>query len=209
MGFIDVAVLRCSSKLKSLWVYGPPGASPPDANDPRKTDIHEQLRLLLVRKQPNKLDCAFVPAFDETNFFGTGELFVARHPLYGIAKRSCGERGDFDRVVTLDALLATQLQAETWIVAGFRNSSVKAEELLGAHQDFLLVEQSGRQTCLPQYCPGRNTQFFEPSRERTGNSESLRHGLTDRNHLCDYSFSALEKISFAIVMALTALGQPE
>src|SRR2546425_1527191 len=123
-----------------------------------------------MREKPNELDRAFVPPFDETDFLWTGELFIARQPLYRVTKRPGGERGDLNRVVALDALLGPQLQAKARIVAGFRNSSVKREKLLGAHQDLLLVEQPHRQTSLPQQCLRRKAQFFEPSLRRPGDS---------------------------------------
>src|SRR5438034_11829925 len=77
--------------------------------------------------KPDELDRAFIPPFDDTDFLWTGELFVARQPFDRVPKRPRGKRGEFNRVVALDAILGPQFQAKTRIVAGFRNSSVKGE----------------------------------------------------------------------------------
>ena len=93
-----------------------------------------------MREQPDELDRRFIPALHCADFFWTRELFVTRQPFDRVPKRPSRERRDFNRIVALDALLGPQLQAEARIAAGFRNSSVKREELLGAHQDLVLVE---------------------------------------------------------------------
>src|SRR5437588_6634499 len=103
-----------------------------------------------MREKPDELDCTFICTFDETDFLRTGELFVARQPLDRIPKRPGRQPGDFNRVVALNAVLIPQLQAKGRIVACFRNSPVKREELVGAHQDLLLVEQPHWQTSLSQ-----------------------------------------------------------
>ena len=84
-------------------------------------------------EKPDELDRAFIAPFDETDFLWTSELFVARQPLDSVPKRPRGECGDFNRVVALEALLGSQLQAKAGIVGGFSNSPVKREKLLGAH----------------------------------------------------------------------------
>src|SRR5207244_13528629 len=101
--------------------------------------VYQQRWLLLKREKTEELDRAFIPPFDDTDFRWTGELFVARQPFDRVPKRPRGKRGEFNRVVALDAILGPQFQAKTRIVAGFRNSSVKGEELLGAHQDLVRV----------------------------------------------------------------------
>jgi len=58
-----------------------------------------------VCEEPDELDCAFIALTDYTNFLWTSELFVARQPLDSVPNRSRGECGDFNRVVTLEALL--------------------------------------------------------------------------------------------------------
>src|SRR5260370_19420808 len=128
-----------------------------------------------MREKPNELPRAFISPFNQTDFLWTGELFVARQPLYRIPKRPGGERGDFNRVVMLDTLLSPHLQAKARIVAGFRNPSVKREELLSAHQNLLLVEQPHRQTSLPQHRLRRKAQFLELSCQRVRDSKSIRH----------------------------------
>src|SRR2546422_662637 len=75
----------------------------------------------------------------------------------------------------LDTLLRPHLQAKARIVAGFRNPSVKGEELLSAHQNLVLVEQPHRQPSLPQHRLRRKAQFFELSQQRGRDSKSVRH----------------------------------
>src|SRR5437667_10583506 len=133
-----------------------------------------------MREKPNELHCAFVSAFDQADFLWTGKLFVARQSLYGIPKRPGRERGDFDRVVMLDTLLSPQLQAKARIVAGFRNPAVKSKELLGAHQNLLLVEQPRRQASLSQYSLWRKAKLFELSWQRGRDSKSVCHRLPSR-----------------------------
>src|SRR5919108_4895545 len=120
-----------------------------------------------MRKKPDKMDSAFASALDEANFLRTSELFVAREPLNSVSKRTGRKRGDLNGIVALDASLGPQLQSKARIVASFRDSPIKGKKLPRAHQDFLLVEQSFRQTRLPQHCLGRKAQFFEPTRQRT------------------------------------------
>src|SRR5713101_5626264 len=108
-------------------------------------------------------------------------------PLYRIPKRPGGERGDFNRVVMLDTLLSPHLQAKARIVAGFRNPSVKREELLSAHQNLLLVEQPHRQTSLPQHRLRRKAQFLELSWQRGRDSKSIRHRSPNSINLHPYS----------------------
>src|SRR6266481_2906257 len=128
-----------------------------------------------MREKPDELNRAFISPFNQTDFLWTGELFVAREPLYRIPKRPGGERGDFNRVVMLDTLLSPHLQAKARIVAGFRNPSVKREEFLGAHQNLLLVKQRHRETSLPQHRLRRKAQFFELSWQRGRDSKLVRH----------------------------------
>src|SRR6266481_4064689 len=152
-----------------------------------------------MREKPDELNRAFISPFNQTDFLWTGELFVAREPLYRIPKRPGGERGDFNRVVMLDTLLRPHLQAKARIVAGFRNPAVKREELLGAHQNLLLVEQPHRQTSLPQHHLGRKAKFFELPWQRGRDSKLVCHrspnsinlktfsGITCRMHNLPYS----------------------
>jgi len=51
------------------------------ADDPCETHVHQQRRLLLMREKPDELDSGFIAPFDYTDFFWTGELFVARQTL--------------------------------------------------------------------------------------------------------------------------------
>src|SRR5437016_9358460 len=74
-----------------------------------------------------------------------------------------------------DTLLSPHLQASARIVAGFRNPAVKREELLGAHQNFLLVEQPHRQTSLPQHRLWRKAKFFELSWQCGRDSKLVSH----------------------------------
>src|SRR5216683_1615514 len=115
-----------------------------------------------MREKPNELHRAFISPFNHTDFLWTGELFVARQPLYRIPKRPGGERGDFNRVVMLDTLLS-------------------------AHQNLLLVEQPHRQTSLPQHRLRRKAQFLELSWQRGRDSKSIRHRSPNSINLHPYS----------------------
>ena len=93
-----------------------------------------------MREQPQELDRGFFFPFDYADLFRASELFVARQPLDCVPKRAGRQRSEFNRIVALEALFGPQLQTETRISAGFRNSSIKREELFGAHQNLVLVE---------------------------------------------------------------------
>src|SRR5437879_5107361 len=116
MRLIHFWAYRSSLKLHALRIQGPPSASACDANNPCETHVHQQRRLFLVCEEPDKLDRAFTAPTDYTDFLRTSELFVARQPLDSVPKRPRGECGDFNRVVTLEALLGPQLQAKAGIV---------------------------------------------------------------------------------------------
>src|SRR6266446_5313119 len=75
----------------------------------------------------------------------------------------------------LDTLLRPQLQAKARIVAGFRNPAVKSKELLGAHQNLLLVEQPHRQASLPQHRLRRKAKLPELSWQRCRDSKLVCH----------------------------------
>ena len=125
----------CSLKLDSLGMERSSRASLTESNNPCKADVYQQGRLLLMREQPNELDRTFIASLDETDFLWTSELFIARRPLYCVPERPRRKRREFHGIIALDALFGSELQANSRIAAGFRNSPVKRKKLLGAHQD--------------------------------------------------------------------------
>lgn len=58
-----------------------------------------------MREKPDELDRAFIVPFDETDFFWTSELFVARQSIHRVPERTRGKRGKFHRVIAFHALL--------------------------------------------------------------------------------------------------------
>ena len=108
-----------------------------------------------MRQQPEELNRAFITPFDETDFLWARELLVARRPHDGVPERPSGERGELYRIVTLDALLDPELQANSRIVAGLRYPPMQRKELLGVDEDSLQLEQASWQTCLAQDCVRR------------------------------------------------------
>ena len=124
-------------------------------------------------EKPEELDRAFIAPFDETDFLWTRELFVARRSARPLPERPRRKRCELHWIIALDALLGPELQADSRIVAGFRNSPVQRKKFLGADEDPVQLEQAYWQTCLAQDCVRRKTQFFELSRQRTRNSESV------------------------------------
>ena len=96
-----------------------------------------EARHLLVRQHPDELDCAFVAPFQQADFFRTSKLLVPRRSLDGVPERPRGERREFYRIVALDTLLGSQLQARSRIVAGLRDPSIQRKELHGADKDSL------------------------------------------------------------------------
>ena len=120
-----------------------------------------------MRQKPDELDSGFIPSLDDADRLWTGELFVARNARDSVPERPRGDGGDLHRVVSLQALLCTQPQATTRIVAGFGNSPVQGKKLFGAHQDLVHFEQAHRQTRSAQDGLRRKAQFLEFSRQRT------------------------------------------
>ena len=82
------------------------------------------------------------PRSASVDLFRAGELLVARQPLQGVAERPRRQRRDGDRVVALDPILGPELEPDGRVAAGFREPSIEGEELLGADQDLLRVEQA-------------------------------------------------------------------
>ena len=75
-------------------------------------------------ENPHELDSGFIPSLDDSDRFWTSELFVARDALDSILKRSRGNGGDLDRIVSFDALLIPQLETNARIIAALSNSFV-------------------------------------------------------------------------------------
>ena len=96
-----------------------------------------------------------------------------------IPERPRGERSELHGVIALDALLGPELQANGRIVAGVRDPPMQRKELLGADKDSLQLEQACWQTCLSKDRVRRKAEFFQLSRQRRRNSESVAHGFAD------------------------------
>jgi len=56
---------------------------------------------------------------------------------------------------------------------------MQRKELLGADKDSLQLEQACWQTCLSKDRVRRKAEFFQLSRQRRRNSESVAHGFAD------------------------------
>jgi len=54
-------------------------------------------------------------------------LFVARHAIQRVAERSRVERRDGDGIVALDALLASELEADGRVAAQFINGAIQGK----------------------------------------------------------------------------------
>lgn len=144
-----------------------------------------------MREKPAELDRAFISSFDQTDFFWTRELLVTRRPLHRVPERPRRKRREFHRIIALDALFGSQLEANSSIVARFRNSPMKCKKLLGAHQYPVQLEQPYRQTCSPQDGIWRKAKFLKLSGQRARNSESVAHRLADSIILLAMSLAAL------------------
>lgn len=134
MRLVHLSIRGCSLKLDSVRMERSSSTSLSKGDNPCEAHVYQQGGLLLMREKPDELDRAFLATFDETDFLWTRELFVARQSTHRVPERTRGERGKFHRVIALDALLGSELQAKCRIVAGFRYSLVQSEEFLGAHQ---------------------------------------------------------------------------
>src|SRR5258708_32551039 len=131
MRFVHSSLHWSSLKPHPPGTQRTPNAALRHRDDPGKTHVHQQRRLLLVRKKPEELDGEFIPPFDYADFLWTSELFVARHSLDSVPKRPRGDRSNLYRIVPLKALLFPQLQPNGRIVADFGNSSVQRKKLFG------------------------------------------------------------------------------
>jgi hypothetical protein len=60
-----------------------------------------------MREKPEELDCAFIVAFNQADFFWTRELFVACRPLHRVPERPRRKRCEFHWIITLDALFGS------------------------------------------------------------------------------------------------------
>src|SRR5207245_5109847 len=113
MRFVHFPV-RCSSlKLHPLGAQRASNAPLRQREDPRKTDVHQQRRFLVMRQKPDELDSGFIPSLDDADRLWAGALFVPRNPRDSVPERPRGDGGDLHRVVSLQALLCTQPQAKT------------------------------------------------------------------------------------------------
>jgi hypothetical protein len=86
MRFVDLSVGWRPLKLYPLGNQRSPNTPTPHRDDPRKTYIHQQVRLLLVRQEPDELDSGLVSSFDDADLLWTGELFVAGNALDSVPK---------------------------------------------------------------------------------------------------------------------------
>src|SRR5579862_243677 len=151
MRLIDVSMRRSSLEFDPLGAYRSSNTSLTEANNPCEAHVHQQWRLLLMRKKPEELDRAFIDLFEQADFFWTGELFVACRPLHRVPERPRRERCEFHWIVPLDAFFGSKFQPDCRIVARFRHSPMKRKKLLRTHPYPVCLEQPYRKTCSPQY----------------------------------------------------------
>src|SRR5882724_3660639 len=173
--FVHFAMFLGSPEFYTLRIHRKAGAAPSDADNPGKTSVNQEGGFLLVGQQPNELDKAFSPAFDETYFLRTGQLFVARQPMQCVAKRPRVERGDGNRIVALHTCFGPKFESDGGVPADFKDSPVQREHLLGCKQDLFLVKQSQRKSRLPEHNHRGKAQLFESSWQGAGNSKSVVH----------------------------------
>jgi hypothetical protein len=145
------AVLLGPLEFYALRIYREAGAAPSYADDPCKTGVYEETRLLLVGQQPNELDEVFRATFDQAYLFRASELFVACQPLQCVPKGARVERGDRDWIVTLYTFLGPQLETDRGVLADFRNAPIQREHFFGGEQNLFLVEQSQGKARLPEH----------------------------------------------------------
>src|SRR5258706_795832 len=117
----------------------------------------------------------FVSALGDTYLLRAGQLLIASQSLQSVPKRLRVERRDGNWIVTLYAFFNRHLESNGGIIADFRYSRVKSEQLFGCDEYLFLIEQAHWQARLAQDCQGLKAYILEPANERAGNSEPVRH----------------------------------